>query len=79
MPRYFFDIQQDGRSDPDDLGTELPDIYAVQHEAVRASGEMLRDMGAKFWDVSAWAMEVRDEQQRLLFTLRFSAEEHAKE
>ncbi len=76
MPLYFFDLKLDGRLYPDETGTELPDIYAVQHEAVRASGEMLRDMGGKFWDGSGWAMEVRDGKRRLLFTLHFSAEEH---
>ena len=75
MPRYFFHIK-DGHSAPDTTGTDLPDIYAAQSEAIRASGEMLREMGARFWNGSGWAMEVRDETGRLLFTLRFSAEEH---
>jgi hypothetical protein len=75
MPRYFFHVH-DGTSDPDLEGTELPDIYAAQAEAIRASGEMLSDLGAKFWNGAEWKMEVRDETGRHLFTLRFSAEEH---
>jgi hypothetical protein len=75
MPRYFFDIT-DGHFDPDTEGTELPDIYAAPAEAIRASGEMLSDLGAKFWNGGEWKMEVRDEARRRLFTLRFSAEEH---
>ena len=47
MPRYFFHVI-DSYSAPDTDGTELPDIYAAQHMAVRASGEILRDMGATF-------------------------------
>jgi uncharacterized protein DUF6894 len=39
------------------------------------SGEILRDMGAQFWDGTAWRMEVADERGRILFVLRFSAEE----
>lgn len=75
MPRYFFHVI-DGSSDRDAEGTELPDIYAAQDEAVRTSGEILRDVGAKFWDGSEWKLEVTDEQDQILLTLRFSAEEH---
>lgn len=78
MPRYYFHIQ-DGRFDPDDTGTVLPDIYAAHVEAVRASGEMLRDKGLKFWDHRAWAMQVHDELDRPLFTLRVEIEEHERE
>jgi hypothetical protein len=68
MPRYFFDIH-DGRSEPDQLGTELRDIYAAQAESIRAAGTILRDMGAKFWDDREWRMEVRNESRKKLFTL----------
>jgi hypothetical protein len=44
MPRYFFNIM-DGHCDPDLTGTDLPDIYAAQGEAIRASGEMLSEIG----------------------------------
>ena len=74
MPRYFFHVI-DGYSTHDEDGTELPDIYAAHHMAIRASGEILRDMGAKFWDGTEWKMEVTDEQGQILFVLRFSAEE----
>ena len=73
MHRYFFDVH-DSYSDPE--GAELPDIYAAQAEAIRASGEMLRDLGAKFWDGTEWKMILKDETGRPLFTLRFSAQEH---
>jgi hypothetical protein len=75
MPRYFFHVM-DGYSDRDAEGTELPDIYAAQHQAVRTSGEILREMGAKFWDGTEWKLEVADEHGQTLFILRFSAEEH---
>jgi hypothetical protein len=54
----------------------LPDIYAAQRQAVRTSGEILREMGAKFWNGTEWKLVVADEQGQILFTLRFSAEEH---
>ena len=74
MPRYFFHVH-DGSSLPDDEGTELRDLYAAQEEAIRLSGELLRDMGGRFWDGAVWNLEVTDEAGRILFTLRFSAVE----
>ena len=59
MPRYFFHVY-DGSSSPDADGTELPDIYTAQAQAIRTSGEILRDMGAQFWDGTAWRLEVAD-------------------
>lgn len=74
MPRYFYHVY-DGYSSLDTDGTELPDIYTAQAQAIRTSGEILRDMGARFWDGTAWRMEVADERGQILFVLRFSAEE----
>lgn len=74
MPRFFFNVF-DGYSELDDTGTELPDIYMAQTQAVRLAGEVLRDMGAKFWDGTQWRLEVADEHGKVLFVLRFSAEE----
>jgi hypothetical protein len=75
MPRYFFHVT-DGYSTRDTEGTELRDIYTAQDQAIRTSGEILREMGAKFWDGTDWTMEVADEQGQILLMLRFSAEEH---
>jgi hypothetical protein len=74
MPRYFFHVY-DGSSSPDQDGTELPDVYIAQSQAIRTSGEILRDMGAKFWDGAEWKMEVADERGDTLLVLRCSAEE----
>jgi hypothetical protein len=74
MPRYFFHAF-DGYSSRDTEGTELPDVYAAQHLAIRTSGEILRDMGARFWDGAEWKLNVTDEQGQVLFVLRFSADE----
>ena len=74
MPRYFFHVH-DGSSDKDKEGTELPDTYAAQEEAISLSGELLREFGGKFWDGMVWSLDVTDEAGRILFTLRFSAEE----
>ena len=74
MPRYFFNVR-DGHTAPDTEGTELPDIYTAQAEAIAMSGEILRDMGADLWNGTEWRLEVCDEQGQVLFVLRFSAEE----
>ena len=74
MPRYFFHVI-DGHSDIDTDGTELPDVHVAQAEAIRLVGEILRDMGGRFWDGTQWRLEVADEEARVLFVLHFSAEE----
>jgi hypothetical protein len=74
LPRYFFHVL-DGYAARDTDGTELPDIYAAQEQAIHMSGEILRDMGGKFWNGTEWKLEVTDEHGRSLFVLRFSAEE----
>lgn len=74
MPRFFFHVD-DGFSTRDTDGTELVDVYEAQAEAIRLSGELLREMGAKFWDGTHWRLQVTDEAGRVLFTLKFSAAE----
>ena len=74
MPRYFFNVR-DGSEILDEDGTDLPDIYAAQAQAIRTSGEILRDLGARFWDGAEWRVEVSDARGTILFVLRFSAEE----
>ena len=74
MPRYFFHVI-DGREIRDEEGIELPNIYVAQAEAICLCGEVLRDMGARFWNGTEWRLEVEDEQAQVLFVLHFSAEE----
>ena len=76
MPRYFFHVSHHS-SESDTEGTEFPDIHAAQTEAVRLCGEMIREIDDSFWDVPLWQLRVTDADQRLLFTLTFSGEEHA--
>jgi len=76
MPRYFFHVL-DHSSGPDTEGTEFPDIYTAQAEAVRLCSEMIREIDGRFWEAPLWRLQVTNEVQRLLFTLTFSGEEHA--
>ena len=75
MPRYYFNLK-DGRESLDDVGSEFPDIHAARREAVRYSGEVLRDGGASLWEGSSWQLWVTDEPSgkgKTFFTLNFSA------
>ena len=78
MPRFFFHVR-DGKDLPDTEGTELPNLAAVRAEALKASGEMLRDSkgGADFWSGHDWTMNVHDEAGRPVLTLRFAGALHA--
>jgi hypothetical protein len=71
MPRYFFHVH-DGADQPDPTGTEFADFKAARGEAVRACGEMLRDIDGDLPIGSEWRMDVADETGRTILTLRFS-------
>lgn len=75
MPRFYFNVVDHG-SAPDREGMELADASVARIEAVRLAGEMLRHMGARHWDGTAWRLEVADARGAVLFVLRVSAEEH---
>ena len=72
LPRYFFSVF-DGVDIPDWEGTECANLVAARATAIRTSGEMIRDLGEKFWeDQEDWRMEVTDAGGVHQFTLRFS-------
>ncbi len=74
MARYYFNIN-DGTDLPDVEGLEIADLNRARAEAIRAAGEMIRDLPGKF-DGQEWVMEVTDQSKRPVFTLRFTATEH---
>jgi len=57
-------------------GIEFPDIGAVQLEAIKSTGEILRDLNYPIEAGSEWRMEVIDEASKPLFSLRVIAELH---
>ncbi|MCP3398641.1 MULTISPECIES: DUF6894 family protein [unclassified Bradyrhizobium] len=75
MPRYFFHIH-DGHSVLDDVGLDLPDIFAARTAAVELSGEILKqDVMDPFTPHISWQVEVSDSPElggRSLFILQFS-------
>ena len=72
MPRYFFDIR-DGEDLTDLDGSEHADLNAARLEAIRYSGEVLREMPERFWNAEEWIMTVSDANRVGLFTLKFLA------
>lgn len=76
VPRYFFNVR-DGVYSPDEDGSDLPDIYSAQAEAIKLCGALIRELGAKFWDHGEWQLEVCDVDQTPLFTLTLAATEEA--
>ena len=72
MPRYFFNVHDGQDVAPDMDGCELPDLAAVRVEAVRASGEVLRDDASR-WTGQEWVMIVADQTGAPVLTLSFSA------
>ena len=43
MPRYFFVVRHGDKTSDHSDGIEFPDISAVQLEAIKSTGEILRD------------------------------------
>jgi hypothetical protein len=74
LVRYYFHVR-DRHSAPDEEGVEFPDVKAARAEAIRASGEMLRDCRSDLWDSGEWRMVVADQDGNTVFTLRITAED----
>lgn len=68
MPRYFFHTRTASKvADPD--GVDLADHVAARHEAIRASGELMRDGAADFWGTRPWLVTVTDEAGLILYEI----------
>ncbi|NKM89359.1 hypothetical protein GFL54_35210 [Rhizobium laguerreae] len=72
MARYFFNVH-DGISIPDTVGSEHPDLQSARREAVETIAERLRGALLNKSDVSAWLMNVTDEQGVTVIVLSFTA------
>ena len=76
MPKYFFVVRQGDATSYHSDGIELPDSGAVQLEAIKSTGEILRDLNRPIEAGSEFRMEVADETSRPIFSLRVIAESH---
>lgn len=72
MPRFFFHVRDSGDY-LDDEGTELADDSVARAEAVILSGELLKDLGGKFWNYEDWQLVVVAEDGREVCRLTITA------
>ncbi|MGI3902394.1 MAG: DUF6894 family protein [Janthinobacterium lividum] len=68
MPRFFFH-RADGVFDPDEVGSELPDLASARIEAVRFAADSIRDQPMEVWQGHNFRVEVSDEEGMLLCTV----------
>jgi hypothetical protein len=73
VPRYFFHVRDSGEF-IDREGVVLAGPDEARSRAVVASGEMLKDLGGRFWNDAEWLMWVTDERGATVCALRFSAQ-----
>ena len=76
MPKYYFVIRHGDQTSDHSDGIEFPDIGAVKVEAIKSTGEILRELNYPMEAGSEWRMEVADEARKPLFSLRVIAELH---
>ena len=76
MSRYYFNVQ-DGRSDIDRDGTELPDVQSARSEALRLAGAIIDDAGRRGDLGEEWRVEVTDDTGLMLFRMDFIVVESA--
>src|SRR4051794_41691429 len=74
MPRYHFNIV-DGVSQPDPEGTDLVDLAEVRRQALRLSGEVLRELSSVLWEHPEWSLTVTDDAGATVLALKFVAEQ----
>jgi hypothetical protein len=73
VPLFYFDIHENGVSDRDASGVELPDFEAAREQAVLAIKDATRDevLEGTLVDVSTAYIEIRDEGGLVLAAIRY--------
>ena len=61
MPRFYFDLREDGSVLADDDGVDFPNIELAAGEASRAAAEIVRDNILRTGNLQEIAVEVRNE------------------
>ena len=65
MPLYHFNVHC-GDMRRESEGHEFLNLETAKREAVRLSGDMIRELGPEFWEGDGWALEVTDEGGAIL-------------
>jgi hypothetical protein len=71
VPRFYFDVRDDGNIIPDDEGSEFESLDAAVHAAACSTAEIGTDRLAK-GDTRAVVLEVRDDQGQRVCTVTAS-------
>jgi hypothetical protein len=71
VPRFYFDVRDDGNIIPDDDGSEFESLEAAVHAAACATAEIGTDRLAK-GDTRDVVIEVRDDQGQRVCTVTAS-------
>jgi hypothetical protein len=72
----LFNIR-DGKDIHDTEGVVLAGVAEARDQAIATAGDMIKHDGHTVWNGSPWMMNVTDEAGTPVFTLRFSADDHA--
>ena len=68
MSLFFFNVF-DGHSTADTEGTDLPNRQSARREAIRLTGDILRDAAPRLLPDEDWRLEVTDTAGRLVLAL----------
>jgi hypothetical protein len=72
MPKYFFNVYHE-RSEPDEVGEDLPNRQAPWKEATITAGQTLQSLNGTLKPGCDWRLEVTDEFANPLYLIRISA------
>lgn len=71
MPRFYFHTNHPAElTVQDDEGVEFATIHEAKGAAVKYAGQLLSDVGEKFWDDADFDLTVTDEDGFILFAMR---------
>jgi hypothetical protein len=68
MPRFFFHAE-DGKSYPDEFGSELPDLEAARRKATLVMAELLKEEASDFLDTGRLRIAVMDAAGQVVIRL----------
>ena len=68
MPQFYFH-RTNGAFDPDNEGTDFPDLAEARLEAIRFAAETMKDNPQEVWADGTFRVEVSDEEGMLLCTI----------
>ena len=73
MPRFYFDIHENGVADRDDDGFDLQDISVAREQAILAIKDSVADKVTEsaLIDLSTAYVEIRDDEGRVVETVRY--------